>query len=400
MISKGLKLILSTLFSVGVAFNVAFAQADYANGPETFSLKRAYEQAKLAPDGKHLAVLTRNKGQAGLLIFDIGSMQPVAALSTEDQQDILRFWWANNERVIVNLELRNAVPDYPRLPGELYALNVDNTRKFAVAGFSAGDTANYEYLGPNSKNDKEIRVIRSDIRNRRNVDLDLSRPVAYNLDVYKRFRQSTGTNMKSKRLEDPQSSPYETGGFVTDNTSELRLAFYIDEDGFLKFSEKVGNSKEWTEFDFSAPMLDEQRKSNPIVGFDADNSGVYFLGKSQFDNVGLFHVELATGQVRTLYEHEQSDIRKKDLIMTSDHDVVGVNVAGTATAQFFNTTHPETGRLRGLVNAFQGKRVEILNYSNKGEFMLVDVISEGTESGLYLFQGSNNSVSMLLPANS
>ncbi|MFN3237255.1 MAG: hypothetical protein ACE37D_09355 [Pseudomonadales bacterium] len=400
MISKGLKAFLGFIISMGLVLNVAFAQADYANSSETVSMKRAYEQAKLSPDGKHLALLTRNNGQSGLLIFEISTMQPVAALSTEDLQEILRFWWANNERVIVNLELINAVQDYPRLPGELYALNVDNTRKFPVAGFSAGDTANYEYLGPLSSNDKEVRVIRSDIRNRRNVELDLSRPVAYNLDIYKRYRQSTGTNMKDKRLEDPQSSPYESGGFVADNASELRLAYHIDEDGMLKFSEPVANSKDWAELDFAAPMLDSQRKTNPIVGFDSENSGVYFLGKSQYGNIGLFHVELATGAISALHEHEQIDVRKKDLITTSDHDVVGVNVAGTASAQFFNKTHPEAGRLRGLANAFKGNRVEVLNYSERGEFMLVDVISEGAESGLYLFEGSNNSVSMLLPANS
>ena len=55
------------------------------------------------------------------------------------------------------------------------------------------------------------------------MELDLSRPVAYNLDIYKRFRQSTGTNMKDKRLENPCSSPYETGGFVANNDGELRL---------------------------------------------------------------------------------------------------------------------------------------------------------------------------------
>lgn len=399
MMTKGLKVLLWSWISVCLALNVAHAQADYANDVSAFTMNRAYEQAKLGPDGKHLAVLTRNKGQAGLLIFDISTMQPVAALSTEDQQDILQFWWANNERVVVNLELRNAVPDYPRLPGELYALNVDNTRKFALAGFSAGDTANFEYLGPLTSNEKEIRVIRSDIRNRRNEDLDLSRPVAYNLDIYKRYRQATGTNMKSKRLEDGQASPYESGGFVADNKSDLRLAYHIDQDGYLKISERLAG-KDWQEYEFAAATVESQRKTNPVVGFDSDNTGVYFLGKSQFGNVGLFHVELATGQIRTLYEHEQASVRKKDLIFTSDNDVVGINVAGTATAQFFDKSHPEVGRLRGLANAFKGKRVEVLNYSDRGEFMLVDVISEGAESGLYLFEGANNSVSMLLPANS
>jgi len=233
---KGLRGFIGALICSVLALNIAYAQADYAATSDIFPTKRAYEQALLSPDGRHLAVLMRQDGQASLLIFEATKMEPVAALSADSQQDILRFWWGNNERVIVNLSLRNLNPDYPLVTGELYALNVDNTRKFALAGLSAGDTANYEFLDSFFSNKKEIRVIRSDIRNRRSVDLDLSRPVAYNLDIYKRYRQGTGTNLKDKRLENPYSSPYATGGFVTDNEGERRLAYKIDKEKNLKNS--------------------------------------------------------------------------------------------------------------------------------------------------------------------
>jgi hypothetical protein len=400
-LKKGFKAIFVGMLSCLLALNVAYAQADYAATSEVFNATRAYEQAKLSPDGKHLSLLSRVEGQSTLLIYELDTMKPVAALSTEKSQDILRFWWANNERVVVNLALRNAVVDYPLLTGELYALNIDNTRKFAVAGFSAGDSANYEFLDAYSPNDKEIRVIRSNIRNRGNFELDLSRPVAYNLDIYKRYRQSTGTNLKDKRLENGYSSPYPSGGFVADNNGDLRLAYYVDPEDNLKISKRDYESDEWVEYDFSASIAaEEQGKTNPVIGFDAENTGVYYLAKSQYGTVGLFHVQLETGQVRALYEHEQLDMRKQDLIYTSDQDVVGVNPVGTTTAQFFDKTHSEVGRLRGLSNAFKGKRVEVLNYSRQGEYALVDVISEGSESGLYLFNASNNSISLLMPANS
>ncbi|MFT4799771.1 MAG: hypothetical protein ACI9W1_003212 [Candidatus Azotimanducaceae bacterium] len=400
-LEQGFKTIFAGLLSCLLALNIAYAQADYATTSEVFNAKRAYEQAKLSPDGKHLSLLNRVDGQATLLIFELDTMKPVAALSSDVQQDILRFWWANNERVVVNLSLRNGDPEFPLLTGELHALNVDNTRKFAVAGFAAGDSANYEFLDAYSPNDKEVRVIRSDIKNGRSVDLDLSRPVAYNLDIYKRYRQSTGTKVSSKRLENRQGSPYPSGGFVADNDGELRLAYYVDSEDNLKISRPDGKTGEWVEYDFSDSIaVEEQQKINPVIGFDAGNTGVYYLAKSQYGTVGLFHLQLETGQVKALYEHEQLDMRKQDLIHTSDRDVVGVNPVGTTTAQFFDKTHSEVGRLRGLSNAFKGKRVQVLNYSRGGEYALVDVISEGSESGLYLFDGSNNSISLLMPANS
>lgn len=44
--------------------------------------------------------------------------------------------------------------------------------------------------------------------------------------------------------------------------------------------------------------------------------------------------------------------------------------------------------------------MEVLNYSHGGERALIDVISDGGESGLYLFESSNNSIALLMPANS
>ncbi len=396
---KRSKFLAMAVLGCSMVFNLAFAQADYSTSTEQFVANRAYEHAQLSPDAKHLAVLSRANGTASLLIFDIDNMNAVAALGTESSQDILRFWWANNERVVVNLALRNAVANYPLLTGELYALNVDNTRKFAIAGFAAGDSANYEFLDPYLNDKEEIRVVRTDIKNERSEVLDLSRPVAYTLDIYKRYRQSTGTNLKDKRLENKYGSPYPSGGFVADNDGELRLAYQIDKDQMLKVSERDYNIDEWVEIEFAAPIdVSRQGKTNPIVGFDAENRGIYYLAKTEFGTIGLHHLHLQTGHTNVLYAHEQIDLAADDLIRTSDRDIVGVNLKGTTTAQFFDKSHSEVGRLRGLANAFKGKRVSILNYSRTGEYALVDVLSDGSEGGLYLFEGKTNSLSLLVPA--
>ena len=60
MIAKGLRAFV--LGFMALALNSANAQADYVNSSETFSLQRAYEQAKLSPDGQHLAVLAKSNG--------------------------------------------------------------------------------------------------------------------------------------------------------------------------------------------------------------------------------------------------------------------------------------------------------------------------------------------------
>ena len=141
----------------------------------------------------------------------------------------------------------------------------------------------------------------------------------------------------------------------------------------------------------------ELNRASLTTRINLKNKGVFYLGKSKYGTTGLFHLNIQSAEVTALYEHEQIDIDEEDLIYASDNEVAGVNLQGTEGPQFF-ATHPEISRLQNLVNTFKGNRVEIVNYSSKGELALIDVHSEGDESGLYLFDARNNSLSMLMSA--
>jgi hypothetical protein len=365
--------------------------ADYTELPD-ITFDRAYDQALLAPDGEHFAVTIPIKGKAGLVIYNIERMQAVAAFNVEANQAILKFWWANEERVVVNLGVKGSSAQYPILLGELFALNIDNTKKFAVAGLAAGDTANYEFLDAFEPNQKQIRVVRSDIKNKY---LELTRPAAYTLDIYKRAKRGTGTKLKDRRLENRHSSPYPDGGFVVDNEGELRLAYQVDDAGYLRISRRDYKSEEWIELPnlpVSMAVLPEGN-DGPIIGFDADNEGFFYLGKSSYGTTGLFHYDIQAAKGNTLYVHELNEVGRENLILASDGEIVGIH---QAEGTIFFAEHPEVARLKSIVNEFKGRRVEVVNYSRKGKLVLVDVHDEGIEGGLYLYDATRNSLSILM----
>ena len=92
---------------------------------------------------------------------------------------------------------------------------------------------------------------------------------------------------------------------------------------------------------------------------------------------------------------ERNEVGRKNLILASDGEIVGIHQAEGA---IFFAEHPEVARLKSIVNEFKGSRVEVVNYSRKGEFILVDVHDEGVEGGLYLFNANSNSLSILMQA--
>lgn len=384
---------LCLVFLVAIVSRQASAAYESPLVPATFD--RVYDDASLSPDGKHFALNSIVEKQSSVLIFNVESMQITSAFKTNKNQDVLRFWWANNERVVVNIAIRNALPKYPLLNGELFALNVDNTERFAVAGFSAGDKASFEFLDSFTKDTTKIRVVRSDIRNKH---LELINPIVYTLDVYERYKLRTGTVVLDRRLGQKQASPFAKGGFAANHAGEVTIAYEVLPSGKLRLSYRVTEDRDWVEQNYLDIALNmaQQEGTNPVLGFNAEGTGVYILAAIGGINstTGLYFVDFESGSVALLHSDEKIDITAKDVLFASNGEVLGVSLAAQKIELF--GSHPEKAKLKGLAKLFDNQQLRILNYSDDGSTALIDVVSQSESGGLYIFRLDNNALSLLI----
>lgn len=365
---------------------------------ERFFTPTDYSIARLSPDGKHFAITAIVDSSAKLVILNSQTRQPVALFTTERNREIEYFWWANSERVVFSQSISQGWLDYPLSTGELFALNIDNSRKFAIAGWAAGDTSGtFDVIHTIPGDRKKIRVVRRPVKNNR---IDEARPTAYKLDVYKRPRQQTGTNLQQNALKDRRISPYPWGSFITDNDGDIRLAWYIDREGLLKIS--ILKDKQWQEMPEFTPdaaqLLGDLRA--PILGFDSSNNGLYYLAEGNHQTAALFHYDLDTGKRKILFEHPQFDIDRWDMIRASDGEIIGVNLLGTFPEAVFFTEHPETESLKNVHKTFPYQRVTVYNYSDDGQLALLDVRGDQNPGALYLLNRTSNSLAPLFSRRS
>ncbi len=365
---------------------------------EDFFAPDDYERVVLSPDGKHIALQANVNGVGQLAIVRTDDLQPVASFHTKRRRDVGSFWWTNNERLVFTQTFSSGWLDQPVHTGELFALNIDNTQKFAIAGWETGDVDSFfKLLHPMPNNKRQARVVKRNIN--RGSGIRESRPVAYALDTYKSARSATGSNLSDKRFKQKLSSPYPWGSFITDNKGEVRLAYYINNEGALKVSLRKGK-RDWLElpkFSISAERM-LRGLASPIVGFDAKNQGVYYLAESEHGTASLYHYDLTTEKNRVLFKSEQFDVNGYLLIRASNHEVVGVTLIGTYPENHFFSSHPEVDLLKRITASFPYQLVYFASFSSDGRYVLFETISDRDPGTLYLYDGEAGGVRPLIKA--
>lgn len=108
------------------AFPLEWADAEtLAADPKPFFARPQMTGAAFSPNGKRLALRSRNReGRAMLSVLDLGTMVPFPLYAAESD-DVLRFFWVNDDRLAFTLgDLEAPVADQDAAPG-LFSVNHD-----------------------------------------------------------------------------------------------------------------------------------------------------------------------------------------------------------------------------------------------------------------------------------
>ena len=119
---------------------VGFATGALATPPiEHFTGHARYEQARISPTAKYLAVTTRQDDYEYLVVIGLANREVVYRTHFGKGWNVQDFHWATAERILVQ-PARRVVgrTDFSFPTGELYALNADGTDASVLFGINAG----------------------------------------------------------------------------------------------------------------------------------------------------------------------------------------------------------------------------------------------------------------------
>jgi dipeptidyl aminopeptidase/acylaminoacyl peptidase len=352
---------------------------DYMANPE-------FRTAKLSPDGKYVALSVPRPDTDVLLISDIETRAPLAGFETEQSSGIADFWWANEERLVLNTFINSRDTDRPLNTGNLFAFNVDNSKRLAIAGPITGEYAAYEVLDTLSDDFNNILVTRWPIDARGAIGTTVrSQPEAYLLNVYEApLQERTGSRLGDNRLNQAITSPLPWGGLISDSKGEVKLATSTNDQG--KFEASIRENEVWRSIELPFASNDVSPDGiGQLIGFGPENKGIYYLARSEYGTTALAYYDLTSSESTILFRHEKYDIGAADLIWTSDEsEVLGVKVMGTLPENYYFSEHAEVSFHRSLDKGMPGFNVQLLGFSDDGRKALAMVNNATTPDMLFL----------------
>ena len=390
------------------------ASAVMADGPapipvQTFFTYAKVSAAKISPDGKYLAMAIANE-KTGLeknifVIISLDDMKAKARIDMVGDDSISGFWWASDERVLVESQTRTGSLDIPVRYGKLYGIDVDGRQQKLLLPYnpssdvtSVNDNRAHlhqsvssviyfgDLLWQDPDNDPKHIIFQGyEYEGQRAEYHQL--PKAFQLDVYTGEIRQTAIGSETE------------GGLVADNTGAVRIRSGVDDFGHPKlFYRSNGNTLDWK--DISGLIHDEDPLfvgSGP-AGFAPDNRQFYMYARTKDSTLGLYLADPDTMTVKPVYEDQEFDITDEvwSFWDKNTEHVIAVNtMPGLPAVHVVDPDDPEVDILGALYNAFPGQQIRITSYTRDHTKMVVYTGSDRNPGDFYLYDAKTGQARFL-----
>lgn len=357
------------------------SQSSAENWEKLFE-RAQYNNAKISPDGKHLAVLFTHKGKNTLAFLDRETMSPVGTALLRGKNEVGDYHWVNNERVVGKIVQRHAFLEKPQYYGELFAINLTGQKYELIYGYRSGEMQ----TGSKIKKKKSIYgwaeiidVLPEDnkhilISSTKMTKSGESFPTALILNVY--------TGVIQRTL---MRSPIPKATFITDLSGEIKAV------GGKNTSQLfIRKGSNWIQ----VPKTNIGKNAYPIA-IDSSGKYLYTLDNFKQDLTGLFKLNLNDLSYKSVFTDKDIDISDV-MLSTNGRTAYALRLDnGYPEYILLNKTLQESKTFKDLLASFPYHSVQITSQSYDENFYIVKVSSDINPGSLYLFNKIKNKLELL-----
>lgn len=398
---------------LGLAAGVAMADTAGPLPVQAFFSYDKISAVEISPDGKYLAFIVADpktgERMKGLVVMSVGPDHKItASFSVKGYQIVYKFWWTTDDRILAATATEDTgFFEAPAFDGDLFAINADGTKQIqlmprgtGVPGFVGGtahDQTRVYFGGPLYMQSDDPKYV-------------LVYGRTYGLDHgYDQVAQAYSLDVDTGELRLVLESPLEDGGFITDNRGVIRLATGQN----LKTGNREllyragGDARDWEDVSSLLTEDDPAMAIDGPVGMAADDTNMYWYGRTPTSTIGLYTMNLASKKLVQLYSDPGVDVENaftQNLIWSFDwtkpRKVIAVEtVPGLPQVHIIEPNDPKAQDLASLYQAFNGQHVSITSNTRDGSLMVVQVSSDRNPGQYYLFNAKTGQASFLFAAN-
>lgn len=353
-----MQLIYRSLVVTGLMLLAVLSGPSHANiSTADFFRHAEFSGAAISPTGDYLAASVPNEDGRGLAIVDISDpaeMKATAALNLRHDQRPVNLNWVSDERLVFETVQQQGPEAQPQSTGRVYAISADGSRRQQLFGMEAGSRvfrfmSIIDYLP-----DEDDWILIAHWAH------DRTKPIVARLNVWDARTQRVAT------------SPLDRGTMLTDAEHQVRFAMGENLEMEPEFAWREDEDSEWE------TLENELGNNISMRGFTPDGDSVYILSREP-DNLGLFELHLASGEVTPLVEHPTTEIGESFSMMRDKdgRDLLAVSIMdGEPEWHILEEDAMEVEWLQQLQGMFEGNHVYFHNWTRDGRFAMVSVRSD------------------------
>lgn len=344
------------------------------------------QQVKISPDGKHIAVLKLHEGERVLVFMSLSPLKVTGGLRFRGKEEVGSFYWANDDRVVAEIIARTAALEQPVSYGSLYAINADGSRGKNIFGWRAGEMQTGSKIKKAQSTRAHATIIDPLVDNSSEI-LISTRPWARDFESHGDvFRVDIYSGVRDRVIGLPQVG----GRAYTDGSGNLLFANGTDRERNYELYRKADNG--WS------PVEDEMLAKAYPVGFDRDSNTAFLIRDREDATEQLIKLDMNSGKTTPVFQHQKVDISRVISHPVSDRPL-GVTVdPGYPETYFFDESEGFAAFYRGLLQAFEGYRVNFTSVTRDGSKAVLEVSGDRLPGDYFLVDLNTKKASFLLPS--
>ena len=367
---------------------------------EYFTKKSESRSLKISPDGNHIVVILKQKGKEVFGVIDAHTNKVVSVIGARGSGgNIKEVRWINNSRIAYSTYEVKTNDERLNGPGELYAVNVDDSKHEFVFGYRAAERS----VGSKTKKRKASyashAILDPLVDDEKNILIAYYPWRAY--DRYWRLDPAAKTLIKkldvyNGRLRNVDVLPISQARAIVDNQGTVRFAIGVNENNESVVSYKSSKQAEWKEF-----SLDNFEGTHVYpFSFTKDNQGVYLSANVGNGTRALYLFDLKSQSIDKLFHDESIDISR---VVSNFEEREIIYVATEKALPVYHYLEPNDIKSKlhkQLMKAFAGQDVVITSTTKDGKKMIVLVYADNNPGDFYLFDTKTLNAQFLMSRNS
>ncbi|EGM68374.1 alpha/beta hydrolase family protein [Shewanella sp. HN-41] len=359
-------------------FAATTSAANALSQAQLFSKGDEYSNVKISPTGKYLSAITSVEGKNVLLVLDAQTKKLLNAIRFPSNAQVGTYEWANSERIVLAKEYLKGWSDVPQYYGELMAVNADGSRPKYLFGYNSGEQQTGSNLKKNTAINATAFILDPLPDDERYMlvnalpwtgarDLSETRQDVYRVDLFSGVR---------KRIT---GSPIGQARFMTDHDGEVRFVAGEDSKNITKvFYRKDGD---WINTDKLNLGLTDFKP----LSFADDKNTIYAAGRSQGETLGVYRINLETGDKTEIIQDEKVDPNNFWINGTNKQLYAVEFENGYPSYAFIDNGDSHAKLLKDLLGALPGHQVRIVSETRDAEKLVVVAFNDRNPGDYYIF---------------